>query len=225
MVKEISSQYDRFAGEFVEGTNRYNETSRAEFYSMLNFDMRGKRILDVGCGDGYDIALYRSRGAIVYGIDASRELVSLAKRRVPKAEAIQGLMESLPYGDAVFDMVLSKYALQTSTDIPQVLRELGRVLKPNGIIAYLAVHPLRQFMEKKKHPKDYFLQEVVESRFFGGTVTAREPTHTLNEYLNPEFLAGNRIVYFKECGDFPSSEKVEGDTYPCFFVLKAKKIA
>ncbi|MBI2148194.1 hypothetical protein HYU23_00790 [Candidatus Woesearchaeota archaeon] len=47
----------------------------------------------------------------------------------------------------------------------------------------------------------------------------------MNEYLNPKFLRKYRITHFGEYGDFPSSEHVDGATYPCFFVLRARKIS
>ncbi|MBD3209649.1 class I SAM-dependent methyltransferase [Candidatus Woesearchaeota archaeon] len=223
MIEDIVQQYDKFAKTFVEGTDTHNAISRKEYYTMLiDIAMKGKTILDVGCGDGYDIKLFEQQGAHCYGIDASNELVRLASDNT-QANIITGNMEHLPYEDQTFDLVVSKYALQASTKVPQVLAEMDRVLKPGGTMAYLAVHPLRQFLEKKKHPKDYFTQEIVTSVFFGGTVSAHEPTHTMNEYLNPEFLSKYRITHFSEHGDFPSSEKVNGDTYPCFFVLKAIK--
>lgn len=223
MEDELVDQYDEFASEFAQGTEIYNIPSRAAFYAMFDFDLKGKRILDVGCGDGYDLKEFSKRGAIVFGLDASQKLLQMATRNVPSADFQLGTMESLPYADNYFDIVVSKYALQSSSELQRVLSEMYRVVKPGGIVAYLTVHPLRQFLEKKKHPKDYYTQEVVESHFFGGTVTALEPTHTLEEYLNPEFLRDFQITYFREHTDFPSAERIEGDTYPCFFVMRATK--
>ena len=224
MERAIEQQYDRISEKFVDGTKIHNEQSREAYYSVLDFDLEGKRLLDIGCGDGYDIKRFNERGAITYGIDSSVELVKLAQENNPSSDITQGYMESLPYQDSNFDIVVSKYVLQTSRDLPKTLKEMDRVLKPNGILTYLAVHPIRQFLEKKKHPKDYFLQEVVKSTFFGGMVTASEPTHTLEEYLNSDFLSKYRITHFQEHPDFPSSERIGGDNYPCFFVLSAKKL-
>ena len=219
----ITFQYDGLGEKFIEGTDIYNESSRAAYYSMLDFGMNNKVLLDVGCGDGYDLSRFQGLGAQVFGIDASILLLQRAKEKVPKARLVLGLMEELPFRDSFFDVVLSKYVLQTSNDVPRVLKEMDRVLKVGGIMAYLTTHPTRQFLEKKKHPKDYFLQELVESIFFNGTVSIREPTHTMNEYLNREFLKKYRVTFFKEQGDFPSSEKVDGDNYPCYFILSAEK--
>jgi ubiquinone/menaquinone biosynthesis C-methylase UbiE len=223
MTEKIETQYDGFVAEFVDGAERHNLISRTAYYKVLDFDMKDKMLLDVGCGDGFDILKFKRRGANVYGIDASTMMVDLARRNVSGVEINAGLMEEIPYPDSFFDMVLSKYVLQTSRDVPRVLGEMERVLKPGGLLVYLSVHPIRQFLEKKKHPKDYFLQEEIESVFFGGTVTAEEPTHTISEYLNSQFFERYDLLHFNEHADFPSSERIDGDTYPCFFVVKARK--
>ena len=225
MVKNLDLQYNKFAEEFIEGSEIHNGICRKAYYSVLeDIAFSQKKVLDIGCGDGYDIKKLSKRNAIMYGLDSSNKFVKIAKKNNPQASIIKGRMESLPYSDSFFDIILSKYALQTSKDVPKVIGEMDRVLKPRGIMTYLAVHPLRQFLEKKKHPKDYFQQEIIKSTFFGGTVSANEPTHTMNEYLNPKFLENYQITYYKEHPDFPSSEKIDGDTYPCFFILTAKKI-
>jgi len=225
MDKNLDSQYDSFPDDFIKGTKIHNDLSRAAYYSILeNIIFAGKTILDVGCGDGWDLKQLMKKEAICYGIDSSKALVNVAQKNIPSAKIIEGNMESLPYENSSFDVILSKYAIQTSTNVPLVLSEMDRVLKTGGTMVYLAVHPLRQFLEKKKHPKDYFEQEVVKSVFFGGSISANEPTHTLNEYLNPNFLRKYQINHFQEYKDFPSSEKVDGDEYPCFFVLKATKL-
>lgn len=223
MNQQIETQYDKIAPAFIEGNDEYNRFSRTSFYESIPIDLNGKRILDVGCGEGYDFKTYEEREANIYGIDAAEELIKIARQKFPKAKIIKGFMECLPFPDSSFDVVVSKYALQTSTNLPQVLKEMSRVLKIRGSLIYLTVHPFRQFLEKNKHPKDYYLREIVNSTFFGGKVTVREPTHTLEEYLNPEFLQNFRVTCLREHPDFPSSERIDGDTYPCFLIVKAIK--
>jgi ubiquinone/menaquinone biosynthesis C-methylase UbiE len=222
-MEGLDSQYDAIAQKFSRETMIYNDKSRQAFYSVLDFEMAGKSVLDVGCGDGYDLARLQHQGAACYGIDSSTAMVKLAQRTVPDAHIACARMEEMPYAANSFDIVLSKYVMQTSGNLPKVIEEMTRVLRPNGIIVYLAVHPLRQFLEKKKHPKDFFLQEIVASCFFQGAVTAYEPTHTMQEYLNPIFLKKLRLLHFSEHADFPCAEQIDGDTYPCFFVVKAQK--
>jgi ubiquinone/menaquinone biosynthesis C-methylase UbiE len=219
----IQGQYDAFASKYVEENHRYNTKSDECFFRVLGKDFKDLKILDIGCGNGEDLKRYHDLGAIVLGLDASLEMIKMAEANAPYAELTQGFMENLPYDNSTFDLVVSKYVLQTSTDVPKVISEMTRVLKRGGMLQYLAVHPLRQFLEKKKDGKDYFLQEIVHSVFFEGKVTALEPSHTFNEYLNPKFLRYFEMLNFEEHDHFPDSERINGDNYPCFFIVKAKK--
>ncbi len=221
--ENLSKQYNKLRDTFIKGSIDYNYISRSTYYNLLNFDFKGKKILDLACGDGYDLALFSDKGADIYGLDASEELIKIAKQKVKNCDFVVGYMENIPYPDNYFDVVLSKYALQTSDNVPRILEEITRVLKSGGIFCYLSVHPFRQFMEKKKFGKDYFKQEVVDSKFFEGKITIKEPSHTFNEYFSPYFFKNYRLIHFEEKADFPSSEKINGDTYPCFFVIKAEK--
>lgn len=221
MNKELAQQYNGFLKDFLKDHAKFNADSRKYFYNQVDEQLKNKLVLDMACGDGQDILHYRSLGATVIGIDASSKLVNIANSLGGNVDL--GYMENLPYPDRCFDIVLSKWALQSSTDVPKVVQEIHRVLKPKGLVAYLTVHPLRQFLEKKKHPKDYFKQEIVYSKFFEGKVVAREPSHTMTEYISPFFLKNFKILSYDERPDFPNVEQIEGDNYPCFLFIKARK--
>src|SRR5205823_1611778 len=145
----------------------------------------GMKLLDIGCGDGTDLAYYKEHGADVYGLDASKELIKMAQAKLPDGKLFAGYFENMPFQDSKFDAVLSKYAIMTSADMEPVFKEIHRVLKPGGTMMYLVTHPFRQYFEKREERADYFEQKIVDSHILGNTVTVREPTHTMTEYLNP----------------------------------------
>jgi ubiquinone/menaquinone biosynthesis C-methylase UbiE len=101
----------------------------------------GEAVLDVGCGTGtLAIAAKRHVGpaGLVYGIDASPEMISRADKKARKAGAEvvfkNGLAQALPFADAQFDAVLSTMMLH---HLPPKARqqcafEMRRVLKPGG---------------------------------------------------------------------------------------------
>jgi SAM-dependent methyltransferase len=89
----------------------------------------GARVLDVGCGAGAFLRLVAERGGRPFGIDASHELVQLARRRVPGADVRRGEMEQLPYDDGTFDLVTGFNSFFFANDMVAALREARRVAK------------------------------------------------------------------------------------------------
>lgn len=217
----VQKQYNEFARTYSEIFLENNQDSIRAYFRYLDIPLTNKKILDLGCGDGYDLSEIKSKGALVFGIDSSEEMVKLAKIKVPEAVIEVGIFENIPFQSNMFDLVISKWALQTAADIDIIYHEIARVMKPDGYLIYLTCHPIRQFIEKKRFGKDYFKKEIVESVFFDGLVTAREPSHTLNEYLSPTFFEYFTLESFEE-GHDSAAEKINGDVYPSYFILKAR---
>jgi SAM-dependent methyltransferase len=92
----------------------------------------GQRLLDLGCGVGVFLGAAAERGARVYGLDASSELLELARARVPGADLRVGDMQFLPYEDDFFDLVTSFNSIFFAADMTAALREAGRVAKPGA---------------------------------------------------------------------------------------------
>jgi ubiquinone/menaquinone biosynthesis C-methylase UbiE len=222
---DLAKQYNDFAQKFSaihdEGDNS-NRDNRRVFYEHVDFVKPGMKLLDLACGDGLDLAYYKKLGAEIFGLDASDKLIEIAKKRNPGADIRVGVFEHIPFGDETFDVVLSKYAIQTSANMTPVFAEIHRVLKPGGIMMYLVTHPFRQYFEKKELRADYFEQKIVDSNIFNKSILIKEPSHTFNEYLD-EFLFENfDVQFFKEYWD-AGAEQIDGKKYPGYFILKAKK--
>ena len=222
MTKKISEQYDKFANKFSVKARKQNVVNIDEMRKQVNFSVKNKKILDMGCGDGEELLFYKSKGAIIYGLDASKELINLAKQRLPNIDLEVCLFESTPYKNIFFDVVVSKYAFQHSYEIEPIYKEVVRIIKKKGLFIFLVTHPLRQFIEKKKKNKDYFKKEVVNSIILDATLTVKEPSHTLSEYFSDFFLENFEIISIVEKHD-PAAEKIGNDIYPGFMIIKARK--
>ena len=112
---------------------------------------QGMKLLDVACGTGV-VALTASRqGVEVEGIDLTPELISRAiensKIMGLKAKFVEGDAEFLPYNENEFDIILSQYGHMFAPRPKVVVRELTRVLKPGGILAF-STWPKELFMGK-----------------------------------------------------------------------------
>ena len=97
-------------------------------------DVRGRRVLDIGCGAGAFLLAAAERGARVHGFDASPALLDVARRRVPAAELRSGDMQSLPYEDNTFDVVTGFNSFFFAADIVAALREARRVARPGAAV-------------------------------------------------------------------------------------------
>jgi SAM-dependent methyltransferase len=96
---------------------------------------KGTRILDAGCGGGGLSKLAEEKGAGVNGLDASETLVGIARAKVPGGDFRTGDLESLPYVDGSFDVVIAANSVQYAADPVAALAELRRVTRPGGRIA------------------------------------------------------------------------------------------
>jgi SAM-dependent methyltransferase len=94
----------------------------------------GHRVLDIGCGVGTFLGLVSDRRAEAFGLDASEELLEVARRRLPNADLRVGEMEALPYEDDGFDLVTGFNSFFFATDMVAALREAGRVAKPGAAV-------------------------------------------------------------------------------------------
>lgn len=96
----------------------------------------GLRVLDVGSGQGIDLAGYARGGADAVGIDLTPRHVELANAHLAAlgldARATRGDGERLPFADGSFDRVSSNGVLHHTPDIEAALAEITRVLKPGG---------------------------------------------------------------------------------------------
>ena len=105
-------------------------------YHVLG-NVSGKRVLDFGCGSGSNTALLTGRGAHVWGIDISEDLLRLARRRLAvsgrggQATFIAGSAHDTPFPDGSIDVVFGM-AILHHLDLDLVSREVLRVLKPGG---------------------------------------------------------------------------------------------
>ena len=95
----------------------------------------GTSLLDLGCGDGAFCAFAAERGAVVHGVDAEPDALATALQRVPGGDFRLGMMESLPWDDASFDVVTSFNGLQYALDPEMALLEAARVARIDGRIA------------------------------------------------------------------------------------------
>ncbi|MFZ0891884.1 MAG: class I SAM-dependent methyltransferase [Thermoplasmata archaeon] len=116
--------------------------------------VRGKRILEIGCGNGYLTRRFRRQGALrAVGVDASLASIRLARRREAArpsgAEFVHGNAARLPRFDSEsFDRVVANMSLMDIHDGAATIREASRLLRRRGRFVFSINHPCFEIDEK-----------------------------------------------------------------------------
>jgi ubiquinone/menaquinone biosynthesis C-methylase UbiE len=113
--------------------NRYiNLLHHKILADAMGNSLKGKRVLDLGCGIGRFTNFLQSGGAEVVGVDSCRDMLAL----YGGSNKVCAPVTNLPFEDESFDMVLSVWVLQflSDTDLQIAMEEIYRILKPNGTI-------------------------------------------------------------------------------------------
>lgn len=204
---------------------RKNLISRRVFYNHVLFEIKGRTVLEIGVREGMDFDFYKKYAKELYGIEADKEIFKIAQKQTKDKNILLNDFDLLPYADKKFDVVLSKYTIPQSSKLSLIYKEVARVLKSDGLFIFLVNHPFRQFYERTDLKKNYFNKEIIHPKLFEGLFILNEYTYTFNEYFSDEFLSLFDIEYYIEKEDFDdlSSEKIGGDIYPAFLLIKARK--
>jgi len=106
-------------------------------------ELRGKRILDVGCGLGMYVQRFRQFSDDVYGVDIDPDKVAQASQWLPNLQVSPA--ETLPYDDQAFDVILLNEVIEHVDDDRQTIREAYRVLASGGHLVIYAPNRLYPF--------------------------------------------------------------------------------
>ncbi|WP_435007602.1 class I SAM-dependent methyltransferase [Tundrisphaera lichenicola] len=108
--------------------------------------IRGRKVLDLGCGTGRHTLPLVEAGAEVVAVDAVPEMMTLARDKLglaPVHWVLHRLPDPLPFPDATFDLVVLGLVAEHLEDLEAVLSEAARVTVPGGRSVLSALHPER----------------------------------------------------------------------------------
>jgi ubiquinone/menaquinone biosynthesis C-methylase UbiE len=145
----------------------------------------GDHVLDVGCGTGV-LALAAAELALpagrVVGLDASEDMLGVARRKGKVVAWVHGRAEALPFDDASFDAVLSQVALMLFEQPARALAQMWRVLRPGGRLA-VAVP------DRLENTPGYLALTRLLQRLFGSAIAdAMRPPFTLGDQARLQAL-------------------------------------
>jgi SAM-dependent methyltransferase len=256
---EVAAQWDRNAEVWAEAVRNRWDIFREHWNNpaFLEFagDLSGKTVLDAGCGEGHNTRIFARRGARMTGVDLSARMLEFARAeelREPLGIRYQraSYTDLASFSTDSFDAVVSTMALMDGPDFPGAMREIARVLRPGGTLAYSILHPC--FATKgfgwikddsghaiKFTVADYFNDEAwIEHWKFGHAPNASEVQafgvprfdRTLSDYINPTVAAGLSLEEIREprapeaaCALHPEAFRKFRDHIALFLYVRASK--
>lgn len=183
-----ASWWNRNAGQYRDEHHRFLENELIwgpEGWSESDLGLlgriEGKRVLDLGCGQGQSSMWLRSQGADVVSLDISEAMLSYADGPRVCADA-----QHLPFVDNSFDVAVSAYgALPFVADIDQVLKELHRVV--TGRFVFSVTHPIRWAFRDDPTAltveHSYFDRRPYVERDSSGNVSYSEHHRTVGDWV------------------------------------------
>jgi ubiquinone/menaquinone biosynthesis C-methylase UbiE len=256
MGNRFREQWEANAAAFTDliagsGTPHHRQILNPCIEQLLG-DVRGKRLLDAGCGEGYLSRYYARKGASVTAVDLSERLIETA-RSLTEREGIvvkyrvDDICHLDSISDSEFDIVLANLVLLNVPCFRETLREFYRVLRTGGHLVFSIVHPAfnsygpGSWEMGERNPEtgrregvyfkvDQYFDEKEYERYWTTRSGERFPAaisffhRTLGTYLNTLFASGFNLVAFRE--PQPTVDDAFFDReqrVPFFAVFKAEK--
>jgi ubiquinone/menaquinone biosynthesis C-methylase UbiE len=242
-IKEAQNAYDSMAEKYHEKRIKgkdFNELIEQPVTFSLLEDIKGKRILDAGCGSGIYTKILAERGANVQGLEISGEMLRIAKEHC-KGLGItfkQGSIDKLPYPNNSFDIVVASLVIHYLKNPEKAFKEFNRVLKKNGTLIFSTHHPIMEAyketqMEKRK--KQIIIQDYFKTGKFYWHIHQSKvniPSYLIGFEKLFDMLYKNNFILekFKEA-HFTKQTKGMSKRHkkfidlPTFTIIKCKKIA
>lgn len=196
-------------------------------------EVKGKLVLDAGCGPGVYAEWLVKNGADVVALDANEKMVRLAKQRLGKNAAVLLANLELPLdflADASFDIILCPLVMDYIKDWERTFREFHRVLRVGGCLVFSIGHPFTEY-DSWRQTSHYFRVEQVDYmwRGFGKAVNMPSYRRPLSAAINSLIKAGFTLDQVLE--PLPTEEFKQADPddyeellrFPCFLCLRALK--
>lgn len=225
--EEVARYWDENADLWAEHVRKGWDVFREHFNNpaFLKFigDVRRKKVLDAGCGEGYNTRVLAEKGAFVAGVDISQRMIELAlqeeqRRPLGIAYRVASVSDLSLFEKESFDTVISFMALMDAADYDGSIKEFFRVLRKGGELYFSISHPC--FLTKGigwieveggKPPRitasDYFSDEPYLERWKFSASPVPEDTEpftipyfprTLSSYLNGLLEVGFNIMRIAE---------------------------
>ncbi len=247
--KEAKSKYDIIAEHYHNFRTKehpegwfYNEMLEMPATLELLGNVKGRKVLDFGCGTGIYTKILKKKGAKIKGFDISSGMLKIAKEWVPEVEFKKSSGYNIPFKEK-FDVVVASLVLDYAKDWNKVFKQVKKLLKKGGIFVFSGGNPVSEITKKvnKNKPlirefQDYFKERKVYGRWKNilhkdEVKDVMMPSYhkTYETIIRTIIRNGFEIIDYKDCFPLKKSKKLWPKEYafvskvPYFCVWKVRK--
>ena len=242
----VAQNYHFFRTKKYPGGWFYNELLEMPSVFELLGNVKGKKILDFGCGTGIYAKKLVKKGAIVKGFDISEGVLKIAKKENPKLDLRSGSGYKIPFKEK-FDLVIACLVLDYFSDWDKVFKEVSKVLNKGGIFIFSIGNPVSECCKKIKvkgkklrvlGKRNYFDEKKMYAHWKSSDgkaviyrVDLKVPNYhkTYETIFNTILKNGFEIIGYKDTFPLKKAKKIFPRHYnmcsrmPYFCVWKVKK--
>lgn len=155
-------------------------------YAMAQVLCAGKRVLDIACGEGYGSHLLAGSASSVVGIDIDATAIAHAqdKYQLPNLEFRQGSSTNLLLPNSCIDLAISFETLEHLDEHEAMLRELRRVLTPDGIL-FISTPDRLHYSDERNYINPFHVRELYADEF----------RMLIGDHFSYATFYGQRVVY------------------------------
>lgn len=204
----------------------YNELLEMPATFELLGNLKGKKVLDLGCGAGIYAKLMTKKGAKVKGIDISSKMLAIAKRENPKLDLRLASIYKIPFKEK-FDIVVAPLVLDYIADWDKAFKQINGVLKKGGYFVFSIGNPVSEITTNvnKNKPwirefEDYFKERKIYTKWKNilhkkEVKDVKMPSHHKTYETIIKTIIRNKfeIVDYKDCYPLKKAKKTFPKAY------------
>ncbi len=234
--QQVIDDWSKIPSDFLKNFGNEGDFSRKYLLNPTIFkllgNIKGKIVLDAGCGNGYLSVLMAKKGGVVTGIEPAKTLIDFAIATEGKNQLgikyIQGDLSSFSEMKQKFDAVVSNMVFMDIPDYKEAIKNCINAIKPGGLFVFSISHPAFEESSSEYLKKHYIVVKEYFKEFETKPLFGYSFHHPLSNYINLVIKLGCII---KEIAEPQLDEKIlkinpeaERDFHvPSFLVIKAEK--
>lgn len=144
--------------------------------------IKGKKVLDIGCGTGIISDYMQKKGAKTHAIDLTKKAITTTRKRNQKIKTKQANAEKLPYKNNTFDFIITWGVIHHAKNTEKCVKEIARTLKEGGKTSGMIYN---------KNSIVYYIHIILLRGIIMGKLLKYKPEQLANKYTDGKETGGN----------------------------------